>query len=102
MAPHNVRNPDVRNTKLPVRRKELYTSTPSGSNLDSDDDVSDGACEFEMADICATCNMGPPEVSLRKCSKCKLSKYCSLQCQRENWKEYTFACSVVAGQRLCK
>ena len=35
-------------------------------------------------------------------SKCKLSKYCSLQCQRENWKEQKFACSVVAGQRLCK
>ena len=76
------------------------TTTSSGSSLDSDDD--DDSCEFEMPDICASCNMGPPEVTLRKCSQCKLSKYCSLQCQKDNWKEHKFACSIVAGQRMCK
>ena len=95
---------EYRRSEHPVHtcEEEGSTSAPSGSNLDSDDDVSDDACDFEMPDICATCNMGPPEVNLRKCSKCKLSKYCSLQCQRENWKEHKFACSIVAGQRMCK
>ena len=32
-----------------------------------------GVCGFETPDICASFNMGPPEVTLTKCSTCKLS-----------------------------
>lgn len=81
---------------------ELSTDASSGSSFDSDDDVD--ACEFdlEMPDICASCNMGPPEVTLKKCTRCKLSKYCSVQCQKDNWKDHKFACSIVASQRTSK
>ena len=79
---------------------ELSSDASSGSSLISDDDVD--TCEFEVPDICASCNMGPPEVTLKKCSRCQLSKYCSLQCQKDNWQEHKFACSIVASQRLSK
>ena len=52
--------------------------------MDSDDDFD--ACDFEMSDVCTTCNMGPPEVTLKKCFRRKSSKQCSLQCQKDNWK----------------
>ena len=77
---------------------ELTSDASSGSSFDSDDDVD--ACElnFEMPDICASCNMGPLEVTLKKCTRFKLSKYmyCSVHCQKDNWKEHKFACSIVA------
>ena len=81
---------------------ELSSDASSGSSLDSDDDVDACDFDFEMPDICASCNMGPPEVTLKKCTRCKLSKYCSVQCQRDNWKEHKFACSIVASQRMSK
>ena len=79
---------------------ELSSDASSESSLDSDDDVD--ACDFEMPDICAICNMKPPEVTLKKCTRCKLSKYGSVQCQRDNWKEHKFACSIVSRQWISK
>ena len=51
---------------------ELSTDTSSGSSLDSDDDFD--ACEFEMPEICTSCNMGPPEVTRKQCFRRKSSK----------------------------
>ena len=81
---------------------ELSSDASSVSSFDSDDDVDACKFNFEMPDICASCNMGPPEVTLKKCTRCKLSKYCSVQCQKDNWKEHKFACSIVASQRSSK
>ena len=40
---------------------ELSSDASLGSSFDSDDDVDAGEYNFEMPDICASCNMGPPE-----------------------------------------
>ena len=78
--------------------EEVESEKSNNSSLDSDDDPD----AFEMPDICTTCGLSPPEVTLQKCSLCKLSKYCSKQCQKINWREHKFACSIVAGQGSSK
>ena len=67
----------------------------SCSDIDSDDDEE----VIEYPNFCATCYRAPPVVTLKKCSKCQISQYCSLSCQKENWKQHKFACSIVADQR---
>ena len=81
---------------------ELSSDASSDSSFDSDDDVDTCGLNFEMPAICASCNMGPTEVTLKKCNRCKLSKYCSVQCQKDNWKEHKFACSIIASQQTSK
>ena len=44
---------------------ELSSNASSGSRFDSDDDVDACDVDFEILDICASCNMGPPEVTLK-------------------------------------
>ena len=62
----------------------LEQEVSSCSEIDSDDDVDEPV--LESPDFCATCYIGPPAVTLKKCSKCQLSQYCSLSCQKEDWR----------------
>ena len=78
----------------------LEQEVSSCSEIDSDDDVNEPV--FEPPNFCATCYVGPPAVTLKKCSKCQLSQYCSLSCQKEDWSSHKFACSIVAEQRTSK
>lgn len=73
--------------ELPVEE----CSVRSDSEFDSDDDITG------IADFCANCNFKPEGIVLKKCSKCQLSQYCSVKCQKENWKEHKFACSIQAS-----
>src|SRR4051794_13180002 len=43
-------------------------------------------------DSCAQCKKSPPEVSLKQCAKCNVTKYCSRDCQRANWKTHKKTC----------
>ena len=72
----------------------------SCSEVDSDDDHDDDV--IELPDFCANCNCKPFGVILKRCSRCQLSQYCSVECQKENWKEHKFACSVISSQRSSK
>lgn len=42
-------------------------------------------------DVCRACG-GPGKPKLLACSKCKVVKYCSPVCQRNNWKEHKPTC----------
>ncbi|KAL0488889.1 hypothetical protein AKO1_015031 [Acrasis kona] len=43
---------------------------------------------------CATCNKPEkPEERLRNCSACKKVKYCSRECQVQDWKEHKLVCT---------
>ncbi|KZV76650.1 hypothetical protein PENSPDRAFT_747529 [Peniophora sp. CONT] len=45
-------------------------------------------------DLCAHCNKGPPtRPELSRCSKCRLSMYCSPECQKAAWKQHKKVCS---------
>ena len=48
---------------------KLSSDASSGSSFDSDDDVDACGFNFEMPFICASCNMGPTEVTLKKCTR---------------------------------
>lgn len=57
---------------------------------DSDDDLEDTG-------DCAYCHRKPEkELELKKCSRCHVTRYCSVKCQKEDWAFHRFACSVVA------
>lgn len=73
---------------------DMYDSSEHSVEIDSDDDS-----VSELANFCANCNCQPAGVQLKKCSRCQISQYCSVACQRENWSVHKFACSVVATQR---
>ena len=74
----------------------MYTSvTSSGSELDPEGGFIDDQ------EICATCVRQAPECSLKQTlhSLSPIILLCSVKCQRENWIDHKFACSVVAAQR---
>ena len=62
------------------------------TNIDSDDSE-----DNEVDCVCSNCKHPPKEgEELKPCSRCHLTRYCSVQCQRKDWDFHRFACSVVA------
>ena len=53
--------------------------------------------DIDIQEFCVNCLRGPEGVTLRKCTRCTLSFYCSVKCQRENWRDHKVACSLVAA-----
>lgn len=45
-----------------------------------------------MAESCATCQKSPPEVTLKRCSRCAVTHYCSRDCQKADWKAHKKVC----------
>lgn len=43
-------------------------------------------------DHCFNCNL-PGDPVLRQCSQCRIARYCSANCQRENWNVHKMLCS---------
>ena len=61
------------------------------TNIDSDDS------EDEVDCVCSNCKRPPKKgEELKRCSRCHLTHYCSVQCQKKDWDFHRFACSVVA------
>ena len=58
---------------------------------DSDDNE-----DNEVECVCSNCKHPPKEGGeLKPCSRCHITRYCSVQCQRKDWDFHRFACSVV-------
>ena len=63
-------------------------------NIDSDDS-DDGLSSVHS--VCSICKCPPVKgEELKRCSRCHITRYCSIQCQRKDWDFHRFACSVVA------
>ena len=61
------------------------------TNIDSDDS------EVEVDCVCSNCKHPPKGGGeLKRCSRCHITRYCSVQCQKKDWDFHRFACSVVA------
>ena len=59
--------------------------------IDSDDDVS------SVYSVCSNCKHPAKKgKDLKLCSRCHITRYCSVQCQRKDWDFHRFACAVVA------
>eukprot|EP00040_Diaphanoeca_grandis_P013982 m.70696 g.70696 ORF g.70696 m.70696 type:complete len:345 (-) comp24262_c0_seq1:20-1054(-) len=48
--------------------------------------------EFPIGQHCHNCQKLPATSELRRCSKCKTVKYCSEDCQRNNWRTHKHVC----------
>ena len=58
---------------------------------DIDDDVS------SVYSVCSNCKHPAKKgEDLKRCSRCHITRYCSVQCQRKDWDFHRFACVVVA------
>ena len=58
---------------------------------DSDDDVS------SVYSVCSNCKHPAKKgEDLKRCSRCHITRYCSVECQRKDWDFHRFACAVVA------
>ena len=84
----------------PVCSEQEKGFSVSCLEIDSDDDCDEDV--IESPNFCANCYLAPPAVTLKKCSKCQISQYCSISCHKENWGQHKFACSIVADQRASK
>ena len=59
--------------------------------IDSDDDVS------SVYSVCSNCKHPAKKgEDLKRCSRCHIARYCSVQCQRKDLDFHRFACAVVA------
>ncbi|KAI0315470.1 hypothetical protein OF83DRAFT_352828 [Amylostereum chailletii] len=45
-------------------------------------------------DCCNYCSKAAGKASLRKCSACKMVRYCSQECQRAAWKNHKASCKL--------
>ena len=84
-------DPDLSINERAILRKILDTV-----NIDSDDSEDDLS---SVHSVCSNYNC-PPEKGeeLKQCSRCHITSYCSIECQRKDWDFHRFACSVV-GKR---
>ena len=65
------------------------------TNIDSDDSE-----DSEVDCVCSNCKHPPKEGGeLKRCSRCHITRYCSVQCQKKDWDFHRFACSVVAKMK---
>ena len=53
---------------------------------------------YIIDDSCITCKKENAEYF---CSKCKLVKYCCLECQKSDWKTHKDTCISIANQPNC-
>ena len=67
-------------------------------NFDSDDsdDDSDNDVSSEYS-VCSNCKHPAKKgEDLKRCSRCHITRYFSVQCQKKDWDFHRFACAVVA------
>ena len=82
-------DPGLLTNERAILRK--FLDTVNTDSEDSDDDLSSVHC------ACSSCKRMPEKgEELKRCSRCHITRYCSVQCQRKDWDFHRFACSVVA------
>lgn len=52
---------------------------------------------MSIPELCAACQQQSSNGSLQQCSRCKRVYYCSVECQRQHWKQHKGNCSGAAA-----
>ncbi|KAJ7621586.1 hypothetical protein DFH06DRAFT_1341208 [Mycena polygramma] len=56
------------------------------------------AASGHRAYVCSNCSsVPPPNTTLKLCATCKLTRYCSKECQKTHWKIHKQSCRLGAG-----
>ena len=85
-TPSPAADPDLLNEQAILR--EFLDTIDSD---DSDDDVS------SVYSVCSNCKHPAKKgEDLKRCSRCHITRYCSVECQRKDWDFHRFTCAVVA------
>ena len=78
-----------------VASENSGASRTCNATLDSDDSESKTGDNSTLFNFCSNCQKQPKDPSdLKICSKCRLSKYCSRECQAADWRRHKYACSL--------
>ena len=90
-TPSPAADPDLLNEQA-ILREFLDTFDSDDSDDDSDNDV-----RSAFYSVCSNCtHLAKKGEDLKRCSRCHITRYCSVQCQRKDWDFHRFACAVVA------
>ena len=55
--------------------------------------------DFQTSLICSNCfKSSDDKIELKRCSSCHLVFYCSLECQKENWKIHKKTCQLISNK----
>ena len=74
-------------------RSVLLDFLDKTNTFDSDDS------EDEVDCVCSNCKHPPKErEELKRCSRCHITCYCSVQCQRKDWDFHRLICLFSCGQ----
>ena len=83
--------------------KALLLDVLQQTDTDSDDNSLDISEVILEVNTCSNCKRQPQAgVELKRCSRCQITKYCSVDCQKKDWDFHRFACSVVAKSAMKK
>ena len=81
----------------PETERTLLLDFLQQTDTDSDDNSFDIAEMISEANKCSNCKRQPQAgVELKRCSRCHITKYCIVECQKKYLDFHRFACSVVA------
>ena len=85
-TPSPAADPDLLNEQAIIRE---FPDTIDSDDID--DDVS------SVYSVCSNCKHPAKKgEDLKRCSRCHITRYCSVQCQKKDWDFHRFACAVVA------
>ncbi|KAJ7058781.1 hypothetical protein C8F01DRAFT_1147196 [Mycena amicta] len=79
-----------------VRQRALAAGTLPPPSVDVQSKESNQ--KIPLASSCAKCQRdetGAPGTSMNKCSRCKLTRYCSVQCQTQDWTRHGKTCKMI-------